>query len=243
MTDTMSEKRETILRLLQDETGRITDVKIEQQPVPEPEYVFKILRSGSNDTRHNGDIEVRGTGAVASYKTIGNNEVVIPVPFTVNGKRYVPEPDPEGRATFSYTWSSIGKQFREGHPGVYDFSIPFVQEESGKNFSTPYTVTIPPVITLSPGNILFDHTGNGEKIVDIIYKNIDPSPVSIVYDNPEVLSWLNVSLDEDMKHARFSCKDNPSSEMREAHFTFLSSDSRVAPAFLYIQQNGISANA
>lgn len=32
----MSEKRETILRLLQDETGRITDVKVEQQPVPEP---------------------------------------------------------------------------------------------------------------------------------------------------------------------------------------------------------------
>ena len=38
----MSEKRETILRLLQDETGRITDVKIEQQPVPEPKPLTVI---------------------------------------------------------------------------------------------------------------------------------------------------------------------------------------------------------
>ena len=32
----MSEKRETILRLVQDKTGRILDVKVEQQPVPAP---------------------------------------------------------------------------------------------------------------------------------------------------------------------------------------------------------------
>ena len=38
----MSEKRETILRLVQDEAGRILDVKVEQRPVPEPKLLTVI---------------------------------------------------------------------------------------------------------------------------------------------------------------------------------------------------------
>ena len=47
----MSERRETLLRLVQDETGRITDVKVEQQPVPAPKLLTVIeLRPETKET-------------------------------------------------------------------------------------------------------------------------------------------------------------------------------------------------
>ena len=55
MSKTMSEKRETILRLVQDKTGRILDAKVEQQPVPVPEYVFDACDYYTDSNHSDGD--------------------------------------------------------------------------------------------------------------------------------------------------------------------------------------------
>lgn len=196
----MSEKRETILRLLQDETGRITDVKVEQQPVPVPEYVFDASNYYTKGKSSDGDAKLLVSGSIKSYKTVGNDETVIPVPCSVNGEPVTIGASGEG--SFNVLFNTATMEPDPEHPTVYDVVARFVQEESGETFALPYTIKIGTYLRISPKPIQMSYEGGEEQTIDIVLKNALYKDL-IVEETPE---WLHASMVG--KQLRVTCDKN-----------------------------------
>ena len=196
----MSEKRETILRLLQDETGRITDVKVEQQPVPVPEYVFDASNYYTNGDSSDGDAQLLVSGSIKSYKTVGNDETVIPVPCSVNGKPVTIGASGEG--SFEVLFDTATMEPDPEHPTVYDVVVRFVQEESGETFALPYTIKADTYLRISPKPIRMSYEGGEEQTIDIVLKNALYKDL-VIGETPE---WLHASMVG--KQLRVTCDKN-----------------------------------
>ena len=195
----MSEKRETILRLLQDATGKITDVKVEQQPVPVPKYVFELKDYKPTTRLQDGDGTLLVTGTVMSYKTVGDDETIIPVPFAANGETVTP--GASGESKIAVTVYTADVEPDPEHPGVYEFVIRLVQEESGKTEGLPYTITVAPYLRVSRESSPMGYTG-GEQTIDIVLKNALYKDL-VVGETPE---WLHASMVG--KQLRVTCDKN-----------------------------------
>lgn len=195
----MSEKRETILRLLQDETGRILDVKVEQQPVPAPKYVFWMPNYSDSPSHSDGDIKSLFIGTVMSYKTVGDDETIIPVPFTANGETVTPGASGEGRV--SVTFDTAGRDPDPEHPGVWEFVIHLVQEESGETIKIPYEYSTVPYLRIPGKTSPMSYTG-GEQTLDVVLKNALYKDL-VVKETPE---WLHASMVG--KQLRVTCDKN-----------------------------------
>lgn len=195
----MSEKRETILRLLQDETGRILDVKVEQQPVPAPKYVFWMPNYSDSPSQSDGDIKSLFIGTVMSYKTVGDDETIIPVPFTANGETVTPGASGEGRV--SVTFDTAGMEPDPEHPGVWEFVIHLVQEESGETIKIPYEYSTVPYLRIPGKTSPMSYTG-GEQTLDVVLKNALYKDL-VVGETPE---WLHASVVG--KQLRITCDKN-----------------------------------
>lgn len=195
----MSEERETILRLLQDETGRILDVKVEQQPVPAPKYVFWMPNYSDSPSHSDGDIKPLFIGTVMSYKTVGDDETIIPVPFTANGETVTPGASGEGRV--SVTFDTAGMEPDPEHPGVWEFVIHLVQEESGETIKIPYEYSTVPYLRIPGKTSPMSYTG-GEQTLDVVLKNALYKDL-VVGETPE---WLHASVVG--KQLRITCDKN-----------------------------------
>lgn len=195
----MNEKRETILRLVQDEGGRILDVKVEQQPVPAPKYVFWMPNYSDSPSHSDGDIKSLFIGTVMSYKTVGDDETIIPVPFTANGETVTPGASGEGRV--SVTFDTAGRDPDPEHPGVWEFVIHLVQEESGETIKIPYEYSHVPYLRIPGKPSPMSYTG-GEQTIDIVLKNALYKDL-VVKETPE---WLHASMVG--KQLRVTCDKN-----------------------------------
>lgn len=195
----MSERRETILRLLQDETGRILDVKVEQQPVPVPKYVFKMPNYSDSPSHSDGDIKSLFIGTVMSYKTVGDDETIIPVPFTANGETVIPGASGEGQV--SVTFDTAGMEPDPEHPGVWEFVIHLVQEESGETIKIPYKYSTVPYLRIPGKTSPMSYTG-GEQTIDVVLKNALYKDL-VIGETPD---WLHASMDG--KQLRVTCDKN-----------------------------------
>lgn len=206
----MSEKRETILRLLQDEAGRILDVKVEQAAAPEPKYVFEMPNYSDSPSQSDGDIKSRFFATVMSYKTVGDDETIIPVPFTANGETVIPGASGKGR--LSVTFDTAGMEPDPEHPGVWEFVIHLVQEESGETIKIPYEYNIVPYLKIPGKPSPMSYTG-GEQTIDVVLKNALYKDL-VVKETPE---WLHASMVG--KQLRVTCEENRSAKERSGVVT------------------------
>lgn len=224
----MSEKRETILRLLQDETGRITDVKVEQQPVPAPKYVFDPSNYYTRGDHSDGDVTLLVSGSIKSYKTVGNDETVIPVPCSVNGEPVTIGASGEG--SFNVLFDTATMEPDPEHPTVYNVVVRFVQEESGETFALPYTIKADTYLRISPKPVRMSYEGGEEQTLDIVLKNALYKDL-IVKETPE---WLHASVVG--KQLRITCDKNFKVKERSGVVTLsLSSDDKTN-AFVTVTQ-------
>ena len=184
----MSEKRETILRLVQDEVGRILDFKVEQQPFPAPKYVFELKEYNTTPRLSDGDGSLLIVGTIRSYKTVGDDETIIPVPFTANGE--IVTPDASGEGGFGVTFDSADVEPDPEHPGVYEFVVRFVQEESEGAFTLPQELALAPYLRIPHQPSPMRYTGDEEQTIDIVLKNALYKDL-IVKETPE---WLHASV-------------------------------------------------
>lgn len=226
----MSEKRETILRLVQDEAGRILDVKVEQQPVPVPKYVFWMPNYSDSPSHSDGDIKSLFIGAVMSYKTVGDDETIIPVPFTANGETVTPGASGEGRV--SVTFDTAGRDPDPEHPGVWEFVIHLVQEESGETIKIPYEYSTVPYLRIPGKPSPMSYTG-GEQTIDVVLKNALYKDL-VVKETPE---WLHASMVG--KQLRITCDKNFKVKERSGVVTLsLSSDDQANASVRVTQEAG-----
>ena len=227
----MSEKRETILRLLQDETGRITDVKVEQQPVPVPEYVLDASNHYTRDDHNDGDATLLVSGSIKSYKTVANDETVIPVPCSVNGEPVTIGASGEG--SFNVLFDTATMEPDPEHPTVYDVVVRFVQEESGETFALPYTIKADTYLRISPKPVRMSYEGGEEQTLDIVLKNALYKDL-IVKETPE---WLHASVVG--KQLRITCDKNFKVKERSGVVTLsLSSDDKTNASVTITQEAG-----
>lgn len=224
----MSEKRETILRLLQDKTGRILDVKVEQQPVPAPKYVFWMPNYSDSPSHSDGDIKSLFIGTVMSYKTVGDDETIIPVPFTANGETVTPGASGEGQV--SVTFDTAGRDPDPEHPGVWEFVIHLVQEESGETIKIPYEYSTVPYLRIPGKPSPMSYTG-GEQTIDVVLKNALYKDL-VVGETPE---WLHASMVG--KQLRVTCDKNFTVKERSGVVTLsLSSDDKTNASVTITQE-------
>lgn len=227
----MSEKRETILRLLQDETGRILDVKVEQQPVPVPEYVFDASNYYTNRGSSDGDAKLLVSGSIKSYKTVGDDETIIPVPCSVNGKPVTIGASGEG--SFEVLFDTATMEPDPEHPTVYDVVVRFVQEESGETFALPYTIKVDTYLRISPKPVRMSYEGGEEQTIDIVLKNALYKDL-VVGETPE---WIHASVVG--KQLRVTCDKNFTVKERSGVVTLsLSSDDKTNASVTITQEAG-----
>lgn len=200
----MSEKREAILRLVQDKAGRILDVKVEQQPVPVPEYVFDASNYYTNGDSSDGDGRLLVSGSIKSYKTVGDDETIIPVPCSVNGKPVTIGASGEG--SFEVLFDTATMEPDPEHPTVYDVVVRFVQEESGETFALPYTIKVGTYLRISPKPVRMSYEGGEEQTIDIVLKNAFYKDLIVRYDSKETSEWLHASIVG--KQLRVTCDKN-----------------------------------
>lgn len=226
----MSEKRETILRLLQDETGKILDVEVEQAAAPEPKYVFKMPNYSDSPSHSDGDIKSLFIATVMSYKTVGDDETIIPVPFTANGETVTPGASGEGRV--SVTFDTAGRDPDPEHPGVWEFVIHLVQEESGETIKIPYEYSTVPYLRIPGKPSPMSYTG-GEQTIDVVLKNALYKDL-VVKETPE---WLHASMVG--KQLRITCDKNFKVKERSGVVTLsLSSDDQANASVRVTQEAG-----
>lgn len=227
----MSEKRETILRLVQDKTGRILDVKVEQQPVPEPKYVFQLVDNRPDSRPLDGDVSYSVHGNLKSYKTVGDDETVIPVPFAVNGETVTP--GASGEASFAVTFDTATMEPDPAHPSVYPVVVRFVQEESGETFALPYEIRTTPYLRIPTKPARMSYRGEAEEqTLDVVLKNALYKDL-VVGETPE---WLHASMVG--KQLRVTCDKNFKVKERSGVVTLsLSSDDKTN-ASVTITQDG-----
>lgn len=225
----MSEKRETILRLVQDKAGRILDVKVEQQPVPEPKYVFDASNYYTRGGHSDGDTKLLVSGSIKSYKTVGNDKTVIPVPCSVNGEPVTIGASGEG--SFNVLFDTATMEPDPEHPTVYDVVARFVQEESGETFTRPYTIKTSPYLRTSGHSARVSYRGE-EQTLDVVLKNALYKDL-VVGETPE---WLHASMVG--KQLRVTCDKNFKVKERSGVVTLsLSSDDKTN-ASVTITQDG-----
>lgn len=226
----MSEKKETILRLLQDETGKILDVEVEQAAAPEPKYVFKMPNYSDSPSHSDGDIKSLFIATVMSYKTVGDDETIIPVPFTANGETVTPGASGEGRV--SVTFDTAGRDPDPEHPGVWEFVIHLVQEESGETIKIPYEYSTVPYLRIPGKPSPMSYTG-GEQTIDVVLKNALYKDL-VVKETPE---WLHASMVG--KQLRITCDKNFKVKERSGVVTLsLSSDDQANASVRVTQEAG-----
>lgn len=227
----MSEKRETLLRLLQDETGRILDVKVEQQPAPEPKYVFDASNYYTKDGHSDGDAKLLVAGSIKSYKTVGNDETVIPVPCSVNGEPVTIGASGEG--SFKVLFDTATMEPDPEHPTVYDVVVRFVQEESGETVALPFEIRTTPYLRTPTKPVRMSYEGGEEQTLDIILKHALYKDL-IVKETPE---WLHASVVG--KQLRITCDKNFKLKERSGVVTLsLSSDDKTNASVTITQEAG-----
>lgn len=228
----MSERRETLLRLLQDETGRILDVKVEQAAAPEPKYVFEMPNYSDSPSHSDGDIKSLFLATVMSYKTVGDDETIIPVPFTANGETVIPDASGEGQV--SVTFDTAGMEPDPEHPGVWEFVIHLVQEESGETVKIPYEYSTVPYLRIPGKTSPMSYTG-GEQTLDVVLKNALHKDLIVTYDSEETAAWLRASVVG--KQLRITCDKNFKVKERSGVVTLsLSSDDKTNASVTITQE-------
>lgn len=227
----MSEKREAILRLLQDETGRILDVKVEQQPVPEPEYVFDASNYYTNGGHSDGDANLLVAGSIKSYKTVGNDETVIPVPCSVNGEPVTIGAGGEG--SFKVLFDTATMEPDPEHPTVYNVVVRFVQEESGETVTLPFEIRTTPYLRTPTKPVRMSYEGGEEQTLDVVLKNALYKNL-VVGETPE---WLHASVVGKQLH--ITCEENRSAKERSGDVILsLSGDSKTNWSVRVTQEAG-----
>ena len=219
----MREKRETILRLVQDKAGRILDVKVEQQPVPEPEYVLEITTSGGNarneppytevpDYQEIRDIYTMGG---RSYKRIGEEEIPVPVASS-NGKVEMSGDDGSFRATFHFDSRS---RETANEPGVYTF-VPEVHqtEEGGESAGIPLSYGIPPAVFPEEREVKLGYDEAEEQTVAIRVRHMTEPAYRILVDREKTSPWIHA--EGGMSEIRFTCDRNLSPKHRGGEIVF-----------------------
>lgn len=226
----MSENRETILRLVQDKTGRILDVKVEQQSVPVPEYVFETNNYRTAPNTLNGDATLLVSGSIKSYKTVGNDETVIPVPCSVNGEPVTIGASGEG--SFNVLFDTATMEPDPEHPTVYPVVVRFVQEESGETFSLPYEIRATPYLRIPTKPARMSYRGEAEEqTLDIVLKHALYKDL-VVGETPE---WLHASVVEKQLHV--TCEPNRTPKERSGVVTLsLSSDDKTNASVTITQE-------
>lgn len=219
----MSEKRETILRLLQDKSGRITDVKVEQQPVPEPEYVLEITdTNGGADTTpfdpaHPSakELTVLYTMGGRSYKRVGEEEIPVPVASS-NGE--VEMSGDDGSFIASFHFDSRSRETTD-EPGVYTF-VPEVHqtEEGGKSTGIPLSYRITPAVFPEEQTVKLDYAETKEQTVAIRVRHMPETAYPILVDKEKTSPWIHA--EGGMSEVRFVCDRNLSPKPRSGEIVF-----------------------
>lgn len=219
----MSEKRETILRLLQDETGRITDVKVEQQPVPEPKYVLEITdTNGGADTTtfdpaHPSaqELTVLYTMSGRSYKRVGKEEIPVPVASS-NGKVEMSGTDGSFRASFTFDSRSMETV---DEPGMYTF-VPEVHqtEEGGDSCAIPLSYAAQPAVIPEEREAKLGYAETEEKTVRIRVRHMPEPAYPILVDKEKTSPWIHA--EGGMSEVRFTCDRNLSPKPRSGEIVF-----------------------
>ena len=218
----MSEEREIILRLVQDKTGRITDVKVEQQPVPVPEYVLEITDTGGNPSSFSPypDPSVNESTWMyiisgRSYKRIGEEEIPVPVASS-NGEVEMSGDDGSFRATFHFDSRS-----REtvDEPGVYTF-VPEVHqtEEGGDSCDMPLSLRLPPAAFPEVREVKLGYAETEEKTVRIRVRHMPETAYPVLVDREKTSPWIHAEVG--MSEIRFTCDRNLSPKPRSGEIVF-----------------------
>lgn len=219
----MSEKRETILRLLQDETGRILDVKVEQQPVPVPEYVLDDIRTSKEADSYPPYPEVPSCQEIRvfysisgrSYKRVGEVEIPVPVASS-NGEVEMSGDDGSFRATFHFDSRSMETV---DEPGVYTF-VPEVHqtEEGGKSESIPLTYGITPAVIPEEREVKLGYDETKEQTVAIRVRHMPETAYPILVDREKTSPWIHA--EGGRSEIRFTCDRNLSPKPRSGEIVF-----------------------
>lgn len=218
----MSERRETLLRLVQDETGRILDVKVEQQPVPAPEYVIGEITTGG-DTRsfspypepsvQEGTYMYTISGR--SYKRVGKEEIPVPVASS-NGKVEMSSDDGIFKVDFLFETRS---RETADKPGRYTF-VPEVHqtEEGGDSCAIPLSLGLPPAVFPEEREVKLGYDETKEQTIGIRVRHMPETAYPILVDKEKTSPWIHA--EGGMSEIRFVCDRNLSPKPRSGEIVF-----------------------
>lgn len=219
----MSERRETLLRLVQDETGRILDVKVEQQPVPVPEYVLEVNNTGGKNGTYSpypavpGYQEVKVTYIMVgrSYKRVGEEEIPVPVASS-NGKVEMSGDDGSFNAAFHFDSRSMETA---DEPGQYTF-VPEVHqtEEGGKSTGIPLSYAAQPAVIPEEREVKLGYDETKEQTVAIRVRHMPETAYPILVDKEKTSPWIHA--EGGMSQVHFTCDRNLSPKPRSGEIVF-----------------------
>lgn len=219
----MSEKRETILRLVQDKAGRILDVKVEQQPVPVPEYVLDDIRTSKDADSYPPYPEVPSCQEIRafysisgrSYKRVGEEEIPVPVASS-NGEVEMSGDDGSFQATFHFDSRSMETV---DEPGVYTF-VPEVHqtEEGGKSTGTQLSYAAQPAVFPEEREVKLGYAETEEKTVRIRVRHMPEPAYPILVDREKTSPWIHA--EGGRSEIRFTCDRNLSPKPRSGEIVF-----------------------
>ena len=219
----MSEKRETILRLVQDKAGRILDVKVEQQPVPVPEYVIDDISTGGNagsespypEVPSYQEIRASYTIVGRSYKRVGEEEIPVPVASS-NGKVEMSGDDGSFNATFHFDSRLIEIA---DEPGQYTF-VPEVHqtEEGGERVAIPLSYATQPAVIPEEREVKLGYDETKEQTVAIRVRHMPETAYPILVDKEKTSPWIHAEVG--MSEIRFTCDRNLSPKPRSGEIVF-----------------------
>lgn len=219
----MSEKRETILRLVQDETGRILDVKVEQQPVPVPEYVIDDISTGDNagsespypEVPSYQEIRASYTIVGRSYKRVGKEEIPVPVASS-NGKVEMSGTDGSFKANFTFDSRSMETA---DEPGQYTF-VPEVHqtEEGGERVAIPLSYATQPAVIPEEREVKLGYDETEEQTIGIRVRHMPEPAYPILVDREKTSPWIHA--EGGMSQVHFTCDRNLSPKPRSGEIVF-----------------------
>ena len=218
----MSEKRETILRLVQDETGRILDVEVEQRPVPAPKYVIGDITTSGNPRSFSPYPEPsvqEGTYMYTisgrSYKRVGEEEIPVPIASS-NGKVEMSGDDGIFKADFLFETRS---RETADKPGRYTF-VPEVHqtEEGGDSCAIPLSLGLPPAAFPEVREAKIGYAETKEQTVRIRVRHMPEPAYPILVDREKTSPWIHAEVG--MSEIRFTCDRNLSPNPRSGELVF-----------------------
>lgn len=219
----MSEKRETILRLVQDKAGRILDVKVEQQPVPVPEYVIDDISTGGNagsespypEVPSYQEIRASYTIVGRSYKRVGEEEIPVPVASS-NGKVEMSGDDGSFNATFHFDSRLIETA---DEPGQYTF-VPEVHqtEEGGERVAIPLSYATQPAVIPEEREVKLGYDETKEQTVAIRVRHMPETAYPVLVDREKTSPWIHAEVGT--SEIRFTCDRNLSPKPRSGKIVF-----------------------